>query len=325
MKNNNNSFISYLPKVRGTLLFGKDLSKISWLKVGGLAEIFFIPYDKEDLSFFLKNLPLNIPLTILGSCSNVIIRDGGIPGVVIKLGKNFNNIIFDEMSIFVGSSVMDARLSMEAAKSEFDLSFLRTIPGTIGGAVKMNSGCYGTYVSDVIISTTLMLRNGDIIEINSNELKFNYRKSYFPENSIILGAKFKPPKKNKNIILKKIKKNIDHRCSTQPITSATCGSTFLNPSGKSSLVNENNEEGFKAWELIKKSGLSGFRIGRAKVSEKHSNFLLNIGGAKADDFEKLGNYIQEKVYKDSSYLLEWEIQRIGIKDPSSEFFLKEKK
>ena len=313
MKKDIKTLISYLPKVRGNLVFGKDLSKISWLKVGGLADVFFTPYDTQDLSFFLKNLPMDIPFTILGSCSNVIIRDGGIPGVVIKLGKNFNNIKFDSKIISVGSSVLDAKLSIEAAKYDFDLSFLRTIPGTVGGALKMNSGCYGTYISDIIHSVTIMIRNGDIIELGLEELKFEYRKSFFPKSSIILAAKMKPPKNNKNIILKKIKNNIDHRSSTQPITSATCGSTFLNPSGQSSIIDEKNKNSLKAWQLIQNSGLSGYKIGGAKVSEKHSNFLINVGNATAEDFEKLGKYIQDRVYKDSNFFLEWEIERIGIK------------
>ena len=313
LKNVKKSFISELPKVRGELTVGKNLSLISWLKVGGPAEIFFMPKDKNDLSAFLKKIPTDIPITVLGLCSNIIIRDGGIPGVVIKLGKNFNMIKDDGNHILAGASVLDAKLSIYAANFGFDLSFLRTIPGTIGGAVKMNSGCYGSYLSDVIVSVKVMMRNGDVKDLDAKNINFGYRSSSFPKDSIILDALIKPPKAEKNQILKKIKENIDHRASTQPITSITCGSTFLNPTGKSSLIENIEEKKPKAWQLIKKAGLSGHIIGGAKVSEKHSNFLLNVGEAKADDFEKLGNYIQKKVYEDSKYFLEWEIQKIGIK------------
>ncbi len=312
LKNVKKFFISELPKVRGELIEDKDLSLISWLKVGGPAEIFFVPKDKDDLSLFLKNVSPNIPITVLGLCSNLIIRDGGIPGVVIKLGKNFNMISNDGNYISAGASVLDAKLSIYAANFGFDLSFLRTIPGTIGGAVKMNSGCYGTYMSEVIVSVKIMMRNGDIKDYNIEDINFGYRTSSLPKDSIILEVLLKPPKAEKNYILKKIKKNVDHRASTQPITSVNCGSTFLNPSGKSSLVENFEEKKPKAWQLIKQAGLSGHIIGGAKVSEKHSNFMINIGKAKAEDFEKLGNYIQKKVYEESNYLLEWEIKKIGI-------------
>ena len=305
--------IGSLPKVRGRYIPNRRLSDISWLRVGGPAEVLFQPCDFSDLSEFLEKVSSDIQISVLGVCSNVIIRDGGIPGVVVRLGKGFSSIRITNDVIDVGAAVLDSRLAIEASRVGLDLSFLRTIPGTIGGAIKMNAGCYGQYISDLVVSAKIVLRNGRKIKVDSKDLNFGYRRCKLPDQSIIVGVTLKAPKVEPEIIKSKMEEFLAKRKKTQPVGEKTCGSTFRNPSGFSSNGRAGEDHSKKAWKLIDDAGLKGFAIGGAKVSELHSNFLVNTGAASSEDFELLGKLIQKRVAETSNLKLEWEIERLGIK------------
>ena len=302
-----------LPKVRGTMKKNFDMSKLSWLRVGGSADFFFQPEDKEDLSFFLKNLDSRIPILIVGACSNLIIRDGGIPGIVIRLGKKFSNIKYDEKFISVGAACRDAYLAQDSAKAGFDLSFLRTIPGNIGGAVKMNAGCYGSYISDYLLGLTLVRRDGSIVDMNASEIKFTYRDSSIPDDAIITNVLLRKEVSDPIVIERKMSYALAQRNLSQPIKELSCGSTFRNPLGRSSLGNKkDNDHSLKAWKLIDDAGLRGQIIGGAMISKKHSNFLINTGNATAKDLENLGDLVIKKVKENCGIELVWEVKRVGI-------------
>ena len=304
---------SNMPNIRGSISFDKDLSKLSWLKVGGPAEVFFQPYDTEDLSKFLKWLPKEVSVFVIGACSNLIIRDGGIPGVTIRLGRNFSDISFDEKSILVGAALLDSQVANKAAQKGLDLAFLRTIPGVIGGAVVMNAGCYGKYIADVLIRAKVILRDGSYVELNKEDFRFGYRSSLVPEGAVVTEVVLKGDIKPFDEILKQMDENISHRMQTQPVKERSCGSTFRNPSGASSTLSMNSDHSMKAWSLIEQAGLRGFRFGGAELSKKHPNFMINTGTATANDLECLGKLAIEKVELETGIKLIWEIKRIGIK------------
>ena len=308
-----NKFNINLPEVRGVIKKNFELSRLSWLRVGGPASVFFQPEDEEDLCFFLSNLDSSIPIFVIGACSNLIIRDGGIPGIVIKLGKNFSKIKYNKNDISVGAGCRDSYFAQICAKDGFDFSFLRTIPGNIGGAVKMNAGCYGSYLSDYLIGLTLIRRDGSKIDLKASDFKFGYRASSIPDDAVITNIKLRKNRNDPLIIEKKMIEALDNRNVTQPIKDLSCGSTFRNPIGRSSLGNKlDNDHSLKAWKLIDDAGLRGYKIGGAMISKKHTNFLINTGKATAKDLEDLGELVINKVKKNSGIELIWEIKRVGI-------------
>lgn len=293
-----------LPKVRGEYRFSVPLEKSTWFGVGGNADVLYKPEDIEDLSYFIKNKPKNLELIVLGVCSNVIIRDKGFRGCVIKLGRNFSNIeCGDNDKIIASASALDVNVARFAAENEIGgLEFLIGIPGTIGGALAMNAGAYGTEIKDVLISAKAIDEKGDIIELKNSDIGFGYRKNSLPKDVIFVEAEFLGKKSSKENILAKMKNISESRETTQPIRTKTGGSTFKNPPGNK-----------KAWQLIDEAGLRGYKIGGAQVSEKHCNFLINTGNATATDIESLGEEIIKKVKEKFNITLEWEIKIIGEK------------
>lgn len=300
------------PNVRGALLINRLMSDFSWLRVGGKADYLFQPADKDDLIKFLINTPCNIPVITIGVCSNLIVRDGGIRGVVIKLGRGFNNIeVLGDNRISIGAAALDAHVARKAADAGIDLTFLRTIPGTMGGAVKMNAGCYGKYIEDVFESARAVTREGKLITLNKDDMHFEYRSTKLPEGLIITNVILKSIQKDSKELKNKMQEALDRRSVSQPIDARSCGSTFRNPSGSSSTGEINDVHDLKAWKVIDNAGMRGARIGGAKMSDKHSNFMINIGDATAADLENLGKEVIKKVYADSGIKLEWEIMRVG--------------
>ena len=302
------------PNVKGKIEKGPLLSKMSWLNVGGPADLLFRPFDKIDLQKFLKEVDKSVPVFVLGACSNLIIRDGGIEGICIKLGKNFRDIcISNEGIVSVGAASMSSQVAIKSARFGIDLTFLRTIPGTIGGAVSMNAGCYGKYVKDVFISGEFISRDGEFITLNNKELEFSYRRSNIPTGWIMTAANFKADIKDSKVLDLEMGKMIENRNRTQPRGVLSCGSAFRNPSGAASsgCLSESNER--KAWKMIDEAGYRGFKIGSAQVSSKHSNFLINTGNASSAQFEELGERIIQAVFEQSGVRLEWEIKFVGNK------------
>jgi len=296
---------------RGSVIKNKDLSKITWLRVGGPADLFFMPVDIEDLIDFLKMLPNKFNIFPIGVGSNLIIRDGGIRGAVIRLGSGFKNISFENNKIVVGASALDAHVASKAADNGLDLTFLRTIPGSIGGAIKMNAGCYGSYVEDFFVSAKVINRSGELFELSSKDMKFSYRQCNLPQDCIILEATFEANYGNPEALHLKMKNQLVKRDETQPTKERTAGSTFRNPSGFSSTGEIDDLDDFKAWKLIDDAGMRGATCGGAKISEKHSNFLINTGTATANDLESLGEQVRKSVFQTSKIKLQWEVIRIG--------------
>ena len=308
----NNSEIQ-LPLCRGQVVYNFDLRRLSWLKVGGPAQVFFQPEDEEDLALFLKKVPPEVPIFPIGLCSNLIIRDGGIPGVVIKLGKNFSRIKFVGNYISIGASCIDSHVAKISAKKGIDLSFLRTIPGNIGGAVTMNAGCYGSYISDYFFSMRAVFRNGTIRTLYSKDVSFYYRGSLIPDNPIITEVSLRCIKEEPDEIEKKMNKALEYRALHQPIKELSCGSTFRNPLGRSSSMDTSDtDHSQKAWKLIDEAGLRGMSLGGAQISTKHSNFMINTGTATGQHLEDLGNLVITKVKEKSGVELDWEIKRVGF-------------
>ena len=302
----------FIPKVRGTIVTNRLMSDLSWLKVGGKVDYLFQPADLVDLSDFLKNISKKIPIFMIGVCSNLIVRDGGIRGVVIKLGRGFNGIeLLENNRISVGAAALDAHVAKKAAIGGIDLTFLRTIPGTIGGAVKMNAGCYGKYISDVFESANVITREGKQIILTKKDMHFDYRSSVIPKGSIITNVILKSNQAPSEDLMNKMQSALNKRSESQPVNELSCGSTFRNPSGFSSTGQIDDVHDLKAWKVIDNAGMRGATIGGAKMSDKHSNFMINIGDATAADLENLGEEVIKKVYADSGIKLEWEIMRVG--------------
>lgn len=296
------ALVGSLPNIRGELRENYPLSKKAWMGVGGAAEILFIPQDMDDLVYFLRNIPDQIPVTILGALSNVLIRDGGIPGVVILLSDTFKKIYVEGDTLEVGSGVTCTRLSTFAVDAELGgLEFLMGLPGTIGGALKMNAGCYGSEISDILVEFEGVTTTGQIKWFTKKDIKFEYRKSSIPDDLLITRAWLKCLQNVDYSISKKTHSIIEKRKAAQPINKRSCGSTFKNPPGQ------------KAWELIEKAGGRGMRVGGASVSEKHCNFIINDANATANDVETLGEKLIQKVLETSNVRLEWEVIRLGKK------------
>lgn len=290
--------LSIKPNVRRNV----DLSKTNWLRVGGNAQYLFKPENTQDLSDFLTQLPLDISVTVLGVGSNIIVRDGGIDGVVVKLGRGFVEfrVLDYECCIEAGAGALDINASLFAAKNDIaGLEFLSGIPGTIGGAVRMNAGAYGRDISQVLVAAEIVERDGTIRRLDNADIGFVYRNSGLPEGAIVTSAVLGGEAGYMNDIAEKIEEISRVREATQPIRTRTGGSTFKNP------------EGHKAWELIDKAGCRGLAIGGAQVSEKHCNFFINTGNATAADLENLGEEVIKRVFEKTGIMLEWEIKRIG--------------
>ena len=299
--------LSKLPKVRGRLLKDVVLARYTWFRVGGPADILFAPADIIDLVEFVKDCPRDIPISVIGVGSNLLVRDGGIRGIVIRLGHNFSNIEVKGTEILAGAGVLDIKLSRVSAGSGIGgMEFLAGVPGSIGGAVRMNAGAYGREVSDVLISATVLDRSGQVTEYPLRQLGLSYRQSALARDTIVLAAKFRGKQEPIAVISSRIHKITEAREMSQPVRDRTSGSTFVNPSG------------LTAWELIEESGCSGLRRGKAMVSTKHCNFLVNTGGATSADIEGLGEEVRERVREKTGVQLQWEIERIGCREIRSQ-------
>ncbi|WP_299654189.1 UDP-N-acetylmuramate dehydrogenase [uncultured Tateyamaria sp.] len=300
-----------LPAVRGTLTPDKDLSGLTWLRVGGPADWFFQPADVEDLSAFLSALDPSVPVFPMGVGSNLIVRDGGLRAVVIRLGRGFNGIEVEGDTVTAGAAALDAHVARKAADAGVDLTFLRTIPGAIGGAVRMNAGCYGSYTADVFVEARVVLRDGTVTTISARQLNFQYRQSDLPEGAVLTHVTLRGPKADPEALHARMADQLAKRDATQPTKDRSAGSTFRNPAGFSSTGKDDDVHDLKAWKVIDDAGMRGARRGGAQMSEKHSNFLINAGGATAADLEGLGEEVRKKVYDSSGITLEWEIMRVG--------------
>ena len=300
-----------LPSVRGTLTRNRELAPLTWLRVGGPAELFFQPADCDDLAAFLAALEPEMPVFAMGVGSNLIVRDGGMAGVVVRLGRGFNTIEVVENKVICGAAALDSHVARRAAAAGLDLTFLRTIPGTIGGAVAMNAGCYGRYVADVLESVCLLTRAGELRELGADALNLAYRSSDLPEGAVLVEATFAPPAGAPEALEARMREQIKARDASQPTRDRTAGSTFRNPSGASSTGQPDDSHELKAWKLIEAAGLRGATLGGAQMNPKHPNFLTNTGNATAAELEQLGEIVRKKVYETSGLTLTWEIMRIG--------------
>ncbi|MDC0999305.1 UDP-N-acetylmuramate dehydrogenase [Alphaproteobacteria bacterium] len=297
----NNALIARLPTVRGRYSENVDMSLFTWFRVGGMAEVIFRPADLEDLSGFLENKKEKSPITVIGATSNLLVRDGGIPGVVIRLGKPFSNIVPLQKSLRVGSAALNSQVSRAALRADrTGLEFLSGIPGTIGGGLRMNAGSYGSEFKDILIEAEIMDPIGNVHVWSVDELGFKYRQCSVDSDWIFLSALFKAPLAEPDEIKSKIENIRLKRIDSQPIKEKTGGSTFSNP------------QGHKAWQLIEAAGCRGKRLGAAMISKKHCNFLINTGKATARELEELGNLVRCRVFDNSGVKLDWEIKRIGL-------------
>jgi len=301
------------PDMRGKLTPQRQMKDLTWLRVGGPAEFMFQPADVDDLAAFLHALPVDVAVFPMGVGSNLIIRDGGLRGVVIRLGRGFNAITIDAGVVTAGAAALDAHVARKAADAGLDLTFLRTIPGSIGGAVRMNAGCYGSYTADHFVSADAITRGGDRVTLTAADLDFAYRQTTLPDGFVIVSARFAPPAADPEALHKRMEDQVRKRDETQPTKDRSAGSTFRNPAGFSSTGQADDTHDLKAWKVIEDAGLRGAMLGKAQMSPKHPNFLVNTGGATAAELEGLGEMVRKKVYDSSGITLEWEIMRIGEK------------
>ena len=300
MIKNSEDLKTILPTVRGRYLFDVPLAPTTWFRVGGAAHVTFKPADIQDLCFFLETRPTDIPIHIIGVGSNLLVRDGGIEGIVIRLGQGFNNVFVDETSIDVGAAVLDRNIATLSCEEEIGgLEFLCGIPGTIGGALRMNAGAYDADISQVLVHAHVLDPKGKLHHLTPQDLGLTYRSCALPKDWIFIGARLKGHVGRQEEIQAKISSFLDKRETTQPIKSRTGGSTFANP------------EGLRAWELIEKADCRGLRRGGAMMSELHCNFMLNTGQATAADLEDLGEEVRQRVLTATGVELRWEIERIG--------------
>ena len=303
--------IDQLPPVRGRLTEGRPLSELTWLRVGGPAEVLFQPADLQDLQDFLAALPAEVPVFPMGVGSNLIVRDGGMRGVVIRLGRGFNGIEAEGTRVTAGAAALDAHVAKRAAQAGVDLTFLRTIPGSIGGAVRMNAGCYGTYVADRLVEIRAVTRQGALVTLPAAELNLQYRQSELPEGAVVVEAVFEGPQGDPAELDARMEAQLKKRDETQPTKDRTAGSTFRNPAGFSSTGREDDTHEMKAWKVIDEAGMRGATQGGAQMSPMHSNFLVNTGEASAADLEGLGEEVRKRVFQHSGLQLQWEIMRVG--------------
>lgn len=296
------SWIDHLPPVRGKVERDAPLHKLTWFRVGGKAEVLFTPEDKQDLIEFLKNIPRDVPVMPLGVGSNMLVRDGGIKGVVIRFGKKFSGVEFEDTELVVGAGTPDITVASAARDASVaGLEFLRGVPGTLGGALKMNAGAYGTEIADVLIEAEAVDRSGNCHILSADQMGFSYRHTSVPQDYIFVGARLRGRAGDKSEIEARMKEIGDAREESQPLRTRTGGSTFKNPDGD------------KAWKLVDGAGCRGFRVGGAQVSEKHCNFLINQGNSTAADIEALGEEVRRRVMNNSGINLQWEIRIVGEK------------
>jgi UDP-N-acetylmuramate dehydrogenase len=290
-----------LPKTAGRLTEQAPLAPLVWFKAGGAADYLFEPSDVEDLSGFLADLDPGVPVMGLGLGSNMIVRDGGVPGVVVRLGKAFAKVErIDATTLRCGGGASGILVSSTARDAGMaGVEFLRSIPGTVGGFVRMNGGAYGREVKDILIECDVVLRSGEVRTLALADLGYSYRHSELPEGAIVVSATFRGCPGDPAAIQAEMNRIAAEREASQPLRSRTGGSTFKNPAGH------------KAWQLIDEAGCRGLRIGDAQVSEKHCNFLLNLGSASSAEIEELGEEVRRRVKAHSGVTLEWEIQRVG--------------
>ncbi len=294
-----------MPGLRGALSNHAPLAHLSWFKTGGPAQVLFEPDNESDLAYFLSRLDSAIPVLVLGAGSNILLRDGGVEGAVIRLGKGFLGVEIDAQTLRAGAGVPDVKLSSAAAKAGIaGLSFFRGIPGSVGGALRMNAGAYGAETKDVLVSCRGVDRSGRILEFSNADMGFTYRHCSVASDVIFTQAVFAGSAGDPQTILAEMTEITKARSETQPVNTRTGGSTFKNPPG------------LKAWELIDKAGCRGLTVGDAQVSELHCNFLINRGAATAADLESLGELVRSRVKETSGVTLEWEILRVGKAVPS---------
>ena len=304
-----------MPDVRGKLTQDRILADLTWLRVGGPADWLFQPADVEDLAAFLRDLPKDVPIFPMGVGSNLIVRDGGLRAVVIRMGRGFNGISVEGNQVTAGAAALDAHVAKKAAEAGVDLTFLRTIPGAIGGAVRMNAGCYGAYVADHLVEVRAVTREGELVTLTPEQLNLQYRQSDLPDGWVIVGAVFKGERGDPAALAVHMDAQLKKRDETQPTKDRTAGSTFRNPAGFSSTGRADDVHDLKAWKVIDDAGMRGACKGRAQMSEKHSNFLINTGDATAADLEGLGEEVRKKVFQNSGIELHWEIMRVGETAP----------
>jgi len=291
-----------IPTVRGKLKAGAPLAPLVWFKSGGNAELLFEPADRDDLVDYLKGLNAETPVMALGLGSNMIVRDGGVPGVTVRLGKPFAKVErIDEVTLKCGGGASGILVSSSARDAGIaGVEFLRSIPGTVGGFVRMNGGAYGRETCDILVECEVVLRSGEVVTMPASELRYSYRHSELPEQAIVVSATFRGEPGDPVAIQAEMDRIAASREESQPLRSRTGGSTFKNPPGH------------KAWALVDAAGCRGLRLGDAQVSEKHCNFLLNLGNASSSEIEGLGEEVRRRVQDKTNITLEWEIQRIGV-------------
>lgn len=305
--------LARLPAVKGRYSVNENLAQSTWFRVGGPAEILFKPLDEEDLQHFLKHCPSDIPVTILGIASNTIIRDGGIPGVVVRLGREFAAMKIDENDaqiLHIGAAALDLNAALFAQKNAVSgLEFLSGVPGTIGGALRMNAGCYGSEIKDILIDATAFDRKGDKHIVTATDMNMQYRHTDAPQDWIFVSCRLRGVAGDAAIIKAHMDEIKSKREASQPIREKTGGSTFANP--------ERDTPGAgSAWQAVDNAGCRGLTLGGAQISEKHCNFMINTGEATAADLEALGETVRKRVKEQTGIELRWEIKRIGVTNAS---------
>ena len=291
-----------LPPVRGSIARDAPLKDLVWFRAGGPAEVLFRPADADDLAAFIAARPVDLRVSVIGVGSNLLVRDGGIPGAVVRLSSAFGKVETDNLRVRAGAAALDGAVARAAADAGIaGLEFLRGVPGTIGGALKMNAGCYGREIKDIFVEATAIDGQGNKIKLSAADMAFEYRKAKGASDDLIfIEAVFEGTKDDPAAIRARMEELSASREAAQPIKSKTGGSTFKNPPGH------------KAWQLIDEAGCRGLKIGGAQVSEKHTNFLINTGDATASDLEALGEDVRKRVLEKSGVTLEWEIKRVGV-------------
>lgn len=289
------------PNLKGTLTANAPLGQMSWFRTGGVAQLLFSPADTEDLSLFFKAIGPDFPVLIIGAGSNLLVRDGGVEGAVIQVGKPFSEVVIEEgCRVRAGAAAPDVKVARAAAEAGIaKLSFLRGIPGSIGGAVRMNGGSYGGEVSDVFVSLHGVKRSGEIVELKKEDMGFAYRTCTAPYDIVFTDVLFQGAPGDREKILEEMNVITETRANSQPVNAKTAGSTFKNPPGA------------KSWELIESAGCRGLQIGGAQMSEKHCNFMINLGNATATELEDLGEEVRRRVKEKTGIDLQWEVRLIG--------------
>jgi len=306
-----------MPSPRGKLTPDRLLADLTWLRVGGPADFLFQPADVEDLADFLAALDRDVAVFPMGVGSNLIVRDGGLRAVVIRMGRGFNGIEISGNRVTAGAAALDAHVARKAAEAGVDLTFLRTIPGAVGGAVRMNAGCYGSYTADVFVCAQAVTREGKVVTLRADDLQFQYRQSDLPEGWVITSVTFEGPTGDPDELSQRMDAQLTKRDETQPTKERSAGSTFRNPAGFSSTGQADDVHDLKAWKVIDDAGMRGATRGGAQMSEKHSNFLINTGTATAADLEGLGEDVRKSVFQNSGIMLNWEIMRVGEPAPTN--------